>query len=143
MSSATVQHSLVAQLEAELLPVFREALSSLETQAPTARFSVLTYPVGSVTSFQGFSIGISCMLADVADSDPDEVALILSTCHLNERLRINAEVAWGNGYIEADLSHEVSSDDWPFATSERLAEIRAALPRLISVLGQAAQRGRP
>jgi hypothetical protein len=144
MNSATAQHSLVALLEAELLPLLRESLPVLEAQAPSAQFSVFANPVGSATSFQGFSVGISSMLSGVPDSQPDEVSLVVCVCHLSERLRLNADVTWSDGYVEAELSHGASSSKhWPFATPERYSEIRAELPRLISVLGQAAQRGRP
>jgi hypothetical protein len=144
MNSASAQHSLVAQLEQEFLPLLRDALTALEVQAPSVRPSVFAYPVGSATSFQGFNVGISCILSGVPDSETDEVSLVICACYLNERPRLNADVTWGNGYVEAELSHGASSSEhWPFATLERYSEIRAELPRLISVLGQALQRGRP
>jgi hypothetical protein len=144
MNSATVQHSLVAQLEAEILPLLREALSVLTALGPSARSSVFAYPVGSATSYQGFHVGISCLLSGVADSEPDEVSLVFSACHLNGQPRLNAEVAWSNGHVEAELSHGASSSEhWPFATPERHKEILAELPRLIAILVQSAQRGRP
>lgn len=143
MNSASTQHSLVAQLKAELLPLLREAVQFLEAQIPSARTSVFAYPVGSATSFQGFNVGISCILSGAPDSQPDEVSLVVCVCYLNERPRLSADVAWGDGYVEAELSHGASSSEhWPFATPERYSEIRAELPRLISVLGQAALRGR-
>jgi hypothetical protein len=144
MNSATRQHSLVVQLEAEFMPLLREALTVLEAQVPSVRCSVFAYPVGSATSFQGFILGVSCVLSGVPKSGPDDVSLVVCACYLSERPRLNADVTWGNGYVEADLSHGASSSEhWPFATSERYSEIRAEFPRLISVLGQAALRGRP
>jgi hypothetical protein len=144
MNSASAQHSLVVQLEAEFLPLLREAVAFLEAQVPSVRSSVFANLIGSATSFQGFNLGISCVLSGIPDSELDNVSLIICACYLNERPRLNADVTWGNGYFEADLSHGASSSEhWPFATSERFSEIRAELPRLVSVLGQAARRGCP
>jgi hypothetical protein len=144
MNSACVQHCLVVQLKAELMPLLHEALTVLEEQLPSVRSSVFAYPTGSATSFQGFIFGVSCVLSGVPDSDLDNVSLVVCACYLNEHPRLNADVTWGNGHVEADLSHGASSSEhWPVATSERYSEVRTELPRLISVLGQAALRGRP
>ena len=144
MNSATAQHPLVTQLEAEVLPVPRDALPLLTTEVPSANWSVFACPVGSATSYSGFHVGISCLLPSVPESMPDEVSLIVSVCGLHEKPRLNAEVTWGNGSVETEHSHgATSSEQWPFATSDQFTKTGAELPALIEILGQAAQRGRP
>lgn len=142
--SLAASHPLVVSLEAELLPHCRSALQELSQVAPSAKASIFALPVGAATSYQGYHFGISCLLSGVAASETDEVALVISLCHLDRVPRLNAEIVWGSGKIEADLAGSAgSSEDWPFATSERVAEVRSQLPRLVEALCFAVQRATP
>jgi hypothetical protein len=140
------QHALVAKLEAELLPSLQEALPRLHAIGPAVRASVFALPFGSATSYQGFHLGISCLLPVGTETEPDEVALVVSACHLDREPKLNADVSWGHpsGAVEAELAQSIgSSERWPLATAERLAEVRGELPRLIELLCLAVKRGHP
>jgi hypothetical protein len=138
-------HPLVKQLQGELMPVLREVIPTVVDCSPSARVSEFAIPVGSSTTYQGFHFGLSCLLSGVPESAPDEVALVISACHLDRQPRLNAEVVWGNpsGHVEAELSSASSSDNWPLATSEWVGQLRLKLPHLVAVLRTAAQRGHP
>lgn len=146
MSAAATHHPIVSQLEAGLLPGLHALVLELSAAAPSVQASVFAVPVGSSTPYQGFHIGISCLLPGVSEPEPDEVALVVSACHLDRQARLNAEVVWchPSGHVEASLSRgAASSEHWPFATPERIAAVLAELPRLLRVFTHAVQRGHP
>jgi hypothetical protein len=146
MSSDFETHPVFARLANELTPRVKEAELRLKSVLPGATVSVFFGSVGAATSFKGAQLGIECLLPDVADSQPDNVAFTVTLCHMDREPRLAADVCWGHpaGYVEASLSgQEGSSDHWPFATEVRIAELIKETPHLLLTLEQAAQRGHP
>ncbi|OBV36744.1 hypothetical protein [Janthinobacterium psychrotolerans] len=128
-------HPLVIALEAQLLPLFQQALPRLNAAAPNVLASVFAFSTGSDSAFLRYHFGISCLLDDVPDDQPEEVALLVSAAGLDGAVRLEASVAWGqpSGLREAHA-------DLPEASLAALAE---ALPGLLAALRQALERGRP
>ncbi|MDN2677148.1 hypothetical protein [Janthinobacterium sp. SUN033] len=128
-------HPLVLQLENDLLPLFRAALPSLAAAAPQVLASVFAFSSGTASAFQDYHFGISCLLADVPEDAPEEVALLVSVTGLDAGARLSAQVVWGqpSGRVEMQVGLDADS----------LQALHAALPGLLAGLQQAASRGRP
>ena len=128
-------HPLVLQLENDLLPLFRAALPPLAVAAPRALASVFAFSSGTASAFEDYHFGISCLLADVSEDAPEEVALLVSVTGLDASARLSAQVVWGqpSGLVEAHA--EPDAGDLP--------ALHAALPGLLASLQQAASRGAP
>ncbi|PVX37599.1 hypothetical protein [Janthinobacterium sp. 78] len=128
-------HPLVLQLENDLLPLFRAALPPLAAAAPQVLASVFAFSSGTASAFEDYHFGISCLLADVPEEAPEEVALLVSVTGLDAGARLSAQVVWGqpSGLVEAQT--ELLDGDLP--------ALHAALPGLLASLQQAASRGAP
>ena len=128
-------HPLVLQLENDLLPLFRAALPPLAAAAPQVLASVFAFSSGTASAFQDYHFGISCLLAEVPEDAPEEVALLVSVTGLDASARLSAQVVWGqpSGLVEAHA--ELDAGDLP--------ALHAALPGLLASLQQAASRGAP
>lgn len=128
-------HPLVLQLENDLLPLFRAALAPLAAAAPQVLASVFAFSSGTASAFEDYHFGISCLLADVPEVAPEEVALLVSVTGLDAGARLSAKVVWGqpSGLVEMQAELEAGA----------LPALHAALPGLLASLQQAASRGRP
>ncbi|MDO8037819.1 hypothetical protein [Janthinobacterium sp. SUN137] len=128
-------HPLVQQLENDLLPLFRAALPSLAAAAPQVLASVFAFSSGTASAFQDYHFGISCLLADVPEDAPEEVALLVSVTGLDAGARLSAQVVWGqpSGRVEMQAGLDADSQQ----------ALHAALPGLLAGLQEAASRGRP
>lgn len=135
MSVLAHTHPLVLQLENDLLPLFRAALPPLAAAAPQVLASVFAFSSGTASAFEDYHFGISCLLADVPEDAPEEVALLVSVTGLDASARLSAQVVWGqpSGLVEAHA--ELDAGDLP--------ALHAALPSLLASLQQAASRGAP
>ena len=128
-------HPLVLQLENDLLPLFRAALPPLAAAAPRALASVFAFSSGTASAFQDYHFGISCLLEDVPDDAPEEVALLVSVTGLESGARLSAQVVWGQPSGQVEMQAEALADE--------LQALHAALPSLLAGLQQAASRGAP
>lgn len=128
-------HPLVRQLENDLLPLFRAALPPLAAAAPRALASVFAFSSGTASAFQDYHFGISCLLEDVPDDAPEEVALLVSVTGLEAGARLSAQVVWGQPSGRVEMQVEALADE--------LQALHAALPSFLAGLQQAAIRGAP
>ena len=128
-------HPLVLQLENDLLPLFRAALPLLAAAAPQVLASVFAFSSGTASAFQDYHFGISCLLEDVPEDAPEEVALLVSVTGLDASARLSAKVVWGQPSGLVETQAEVAAN--------ALHTLHAALPGLLASLQQAASRGRP
>ena len=128
-------HPLVLQLENDLLPLFRAALPPLAAAAPQVLASVFAFSSGTASAFQDYHFGISCLLEDVPEDAPEEVALLVSVTGLDTGARLSAQVVWGQPSGLVEMQAEVAAN--------ALHTLHAALPDLLASLQQAASRGRP
>ncbi|MBR7635727.1 hypothetical protein [Janthinobacterium lividum] len=128
-------HPLVLQLENDLLPLFRAALPPLAAAVPRALASVFAFSSGTASAFQDYHFGISCLLEDMPDDAPEEVALLVSVTGLGAGARLSAQVVWGQPSGRVEMQAGLDADN--------LQALHAALPGLLAGLQQAASRGRP
>ena len=128
-------HPLVLQLENDLLPLFRAALPPLAAAAPQVLASVFAFSSGTASAFEDYHFGISCLLADVPEDAPEEVALLVSVTGLDAGARLSAQVVWGQPSGLVEVHAELDAGDLP--------ALHAALPGLLASLQQAASRGAP
>jgi hypothetical protein len=138
----------VADLLTEVLGTYAQPFQALAdelaSQHPAAWFSVKSYPVGSATAFQGHSLAVECYWQGRGPEEPDNVALEVSLCHLNAAPRVNADVCWGHGRMEAEFAPDaLSSDEWPETTPKVLERLRERMPELVEALRRAVVRGWP
>ncbi|MGK5080853.1 hypothetical protein [Janthinobacterium sp. HLX7-2] len=128
-------HPLAVQLENDLLPLFRAALPQLSAAAPQLLASVFAFSSGNSSAFQDYHFGISCLLDNIPEDQPEEVALLVSVAGLEGSAQLSAKVAWGqpSGMVEMQA-------DLPEAS---MPALHAALPGLLAALRQAACRGTP
>ncbi len=123
---------------------FRELATELTRQHPEAHFSVQSVPVGSATAHQGHMLYVECFWPDRGPDDPDNVVLEVELCHLTTAPRVNADVCWGCGRLEAEFaSGWSSSDEWPEATPAVVAQLSARMPELIETFRRVVARGTP
>ena len=138
--------SVVEILEAKLLVPFRDLAERLSNEFPNTKAQVYLHSVGSLTEFQGHSIGVDCLLTDASFDETDNVALSVDLAYLTTRPKINADVVWGHpsGHSEAEFfSDWQSSSDWLEVSDEVLGNLLADLPRLSESLVEAVRRRKP
>jgi hypothetical protein len=137
-------HPLLVQPRKELEPQLRMTALALNESLSPAKVSTFAGSVGSATTYHGYQFGIECSFPNVVNEGPDNVAFAVSACHLDGRPRLTADVCWGHpsGHVEATLS-EGSSEQWPYASEERIGEVLSSVPRLLVVFANAARRGHP
>lgn len=131
MTALEHHHPLVLHMEAELLPLFQGALPSL----PQALASVFAFSTGTHASFLEYRFGISCLLDEVADDQPDELLLLVTVSGLDGDARLDACVRWGPPSDHVEMQAVLAQASMP--------ALHAALPGLLSALQAALVRGAP
>jgi hypothetical protein len=133
-------NSLVAELERELLPKFRDWANRASAECPNVKANSYSHSVGSRTVYQGHGIGIDCLLLDTPEDRPDNVALCVDVQQLTTVPMIDADVCWGHpsGHVEAEFSFDPQE-----VSGEVLTDLYADLPRLYDALLAALKRGKP
>ena len=142
---------LVAKLEERLLPEFRKIADRINRTIPNVSAQVEAHEVGSLTEYQGFSFGLSCLFkADIlyeSDEVADNVALAVTLSYLTTTPKIDAYVCWGHpsGYAEADFPHNAESflNNSLTVSDEVLEDLYKNLPRLYEALFKALKRRKP
>ena len=117
---------------------FRELTDELTRRYPEARFCVRSNPIGNATAHQGHMLYVECFWPGQCPDETDHVILEVQLCHLATAPRVNADVCWGNGRVEAEFAPSwVSNDDWPEATPAVLGQLIAQMPELTDAFRQA------
>ena len=132
---------------AQMMGVYRERFAAIVAEMaplhPEARFSLRDYPFGS-GEFLGHTLTLDCWWPGRAPVEEDNVLLQIELCRLVTIPRLNADVCWSAGPIEAELSPEISSsEDWPEATPETFRRVADHMPELVRAFKQAVARGWP
>src|SRR5215813_9807995 len=139
-------HPLINQIEELFLPEMQRLASDLQKQYPALQFKVWRGPVGSLTEYQGYALGVDCLFPKVPQNATNNVALCVDVCHLTSAPRLMAEVGWGqpSGQSEATFRDDLrSNDDWPEATPEIIEELKETFPSLIEAFRSSVARGTP
>jgi hypothetical protein len=138
---------LVDRLEAEFLPLLRTLEAELRERYPDREFTTGSSPTGRLTSYQGHTLHIECLFPAREASEPDNVALTIDVCHLDQVPQIMAGVCWGHpgGMLEdsLDATGTGSNEDWPEASDQTLTRLSQTFPRLADSFARAVSRGRP
>ncbi len=131
---------IVEYLNENLLPQLKEIASHLSAEYPEVAAHAHSYPVGSLTNYQGHLLCVDCTLKDAKDEDPDNVGLCIDLGYLTTAPTIEADVSWSHpsGYVEA----EVFGSPAPL-TEETIAQVFRELPRLRQALQDAVARRLP
>ena len=133
----------LAEVSAAFDRPFRELADELARQHPEARFSMSSNPVGSGT-YLGHMLYVECFWPGRGPDEQDNVILEVEFSHLTTAPRINADVCWGSGRVEAEFaSGWSSSDDWPLATPAVLQQLTARMPDLIDMFRRIVACGWP
>jgi hypothetical protein len=122
---------------------FRELAAELARRHPEAHFSVQGVPFGT-GAYLGHMLFVECFWPGRGPDDPDNVLLEVELCHLATTPRVNADICWGHGPVEAEFaSGWASDDDWPEATSAVLEQLSARMPELMDEFRRVVARGWP
>ena len=139
-------HPLVEQIERLLLPQMRGVASEMRNIYSNLQFNLWNAPEGTLTEWQGYSLGIECVFPRDAEKLSNNVSLGIDLCHLTSVPKLAADVVWGHpsGDVEASFPEgRASMHQWPEATPETFEELRKALPKFIQAFENAVQRARP
>lgn len=124
------------------MPDLEWAAKRLRAEFPRHTIRTYSHSVGSKTTFQGYDVGIDCLIPDVDDLErPDGVCIGIGIRHITtEPLIDGADVCWNHpsGHLELALVR----DPVPL-TQDRLIEVKRQLPQLVDALRGALLRGRP
>jgi hypothetical protein len=121
-----------------LLATFKTFAQALAQHYPDVKLHTFNEPVGSLTDYQGYHVGIECLFADAPLDTDDLVALEVNFRHLTTAPQMSADVTWGQGHIDVVLS-----DEWVLVADQTLAQLFACMPELCQAFEQAIQRGVP
>jgi hypothetical protein len=115
----------------------REA-ATLRGMYPACGIRVLAHDVGARTELQGRLVALEVTL-----EDGEAVALGVTAAYLTTLPRLDADVSWSHGNVEAATWESTQSTEWQPATADNIAALERDLPRLIAALHAAIARGRP
>lgn len=138
--------TLADQLGGRLLPFFDQVAQSAQERFPDVKLSVYFGSVGSLTGYDGYDVGVECLLPEAPANRSDNVAFSVGLCHMSGSPRIMADVVWGHpsGHSEGTFDESWgTNDDWPLATKETIDDLEKDLPRLRQAFMAAVERGRP
>ncbi len=131
--------------------MFRPRLESLSqvlgARFPRMRLQVYEHSVGSLTSYQGFSLVLDCIFPAHVAGVGDGCSIAVSLCHLSSTPKINAGVSMElrqedieGGEQELEVVEELvpedfcrgweSQNDWPMATPACLSAVDRDMARL-------------
>ncbi len=120
---------------------FRELASELARRHPEAHFSVQSVPFGSGV-YLGHMLYVQCAWSGRGPDEPDNVVLEVEVFHLTTTPRVNADICWGHGRVEAEFATEWTSDkDLPEATPATLERLAAQMPELMDEFRRVVARG--
>jgi hypothetical protein len=139
-------HPLVEQIEHSFLPQVQRLASEMQGRYSNLRFNVWHAPEGSLTDYEGYSLGIECVFPTAAANAPSNVALSVEICHLDSAPQLMADVIWGHPSGESEAAfpeNRRSINGWSEATPELLQELNGVFPKLIQAFETAVQRAAP
>ena len=114
----------------------REA-AALREQHPSCSVRVHAHAVGEQTDFKGRTVNLEVTLAD-----GEAIALAVTAAYLTTLPRLDADVSWSHGNVEAATWESGSSTEWTIATGESVQHLERDLPRLLDALRFAIVGGR-
>jgi hypothetical protein len=132
--------NVVENLEKRILPGLQRMAQEICEQFPRVKASVWSSAVGSRTDYQGYDLGIDCVLTDARPEQTDNVALVIEIRHVTTMPSMEASVCWGDpsGRVEAELFPDCME-----VTPETIQELQDRLPLLYDALRRALERGHP
>src|SRR5271169_2415575 len=87
-------HPLVEQAEALFGSDMERLASDMQKRFPEFRFNLWRGPVGSLTEYQGYDIGVECVFQTIGPHDSVSVSLSVELCHLTSTPKVMATVNW-------------------------------------------------
>ena len=129
---------IVQGLEKRFLPIIKRMAKEISNEFPHVKTNILSFPIGSSTTYQGYTIGIECLLPKNSSNQTDNIALTIETMHLTTFPKVTVDVCWGDGKLEEELFSgpiEIAEDVFK--------EIEADLPRMYNRLKESIRRGYP
>ena len=131
---------VVRQLENRIKPLLDRGVGAIKAEFPGVSCSLVSYPVGTSTHFQGHGIAVQC-LVPASGHEPDAVALEVVIRALDIQPRFAAaEVSWGDPSGVVELSLGV---DGLIIDESSLDLLERGVPLLLDALRGALRRGRP
>jgi hypothetical protein len=119
----------------QLLATFTTFTRTLTQHYSNVKLHTFNEPVGSLTDYQGYHVGIECLFPDAPLDHDDVVALAVDFRHLTTAPQMNADVTCGQGHSDMAFS-----DEWVPLADQTVAQLFASVPRLCRALEQAIQR---
>ena len=134
-------HPLVEQLESLFLPQLERLAVDLRKRFPTLHFNLWHGPVGGLTEYQGYDLGLECIFPSASSGVSEHISLSVDLSHLASRPKVMASADGGkesSTFFRDDWS---TSADWPEATPETLKDLAEDFPRISRAFEAAVERG--
>lgn len=129
---------IVQGLEKRFLPIIKRLAEEISNEFPHVKTNILSFSIGSLTTYQGYTIGIECLLPENSSNQTDNVALTIETMHLTSLPKVTVDMCWGDGKLEEELFSGPIE-----ITEDVFEEIEAELPRMYNRLKESIRRGYP
>jgi len=128
---------ITERVESKCRPQLEEASIRLANQFPAIRTRVSSFLNRAGTTHV---LSLECVFPDADESEPDLLALCITTERTNSITSIDADVSWGapSGYVE------ISAFEHPQeASSEAIEAIHSGLPSFFDLLERLIIQGKP
>lgn len=133
---------VVAELESNALPAFREAQRVLTTQYPGFSFNAWSSSIGGRTTLQGHGIGLECTAPHAAEDEADSVSASIYVRYLTTAPELwQMTIEWGTGR-HPGVNLELVDGPIPFV-AETTAHVMALLPSLLRAFESTVQTWTP
>jgi len=143
LSKSQLMNNTVRHVEYLFQNMLETCGSELRIRYPALKFQLWSYPVGSLTTYQGHSLGIECIFPRIRVDIFDHIALSIDVCHLDSVPRINADVV-SSLACDCEISFAkgcFSSDEWPSISEESLSALQKEMPNMIGAFCSAVEQG--
>lgn len=122
---------ITGELEALFLPQFEQLRRELSAEYPAYSFRVWSSATGSLTSYQGYDLGLECTFPDADDQEANCVAASVGVRYLTTAPEIcDFGIDWAAG-ASPGVSEELLPEAIPFS-AEKAQDLAASFPNLAS-----------
>jgi len=136
-----MKQDTVAEVAQTIESKFKGTLKGMAEDL-ASRFPMIRTSVSSFINQSGDThvLSLECLFTEAQASQPDLLALCITTERSDISPTINVDISWGDpsGYVEADLFEEPRR-----VSSQTFAAIEAGLPSVFAVLDRLIVQGKP
>lgn len=133
-------HPLVEQVESLFLHELERLAADLRKRFSAFQFNVYRGPVGDLTEYQGYDVGLECIFPSASSGGSENISLSVDLCHLTSKPKVMARAEGGKESSTFFRDNWSTSTDWLEATPETLRDLAENFPRISKAFEAAVQR---